>query len=145
MSFLKSNKGRSLRYMVQKLKRHYMRKLTPQVLNLVRFLPPYTLRGPGMSNGCRGEVRVQCSSLRQAWRRQKQKQRICRVVAEMVRDLQQDCISKRYVHSLLHTFSVHCPCTACRGLEGRMKCVTFTYNRHFQAYQKDTFALVCVL
>ena len=24
-----------------------------------------------------------------------------------------------------------------------MKCATFTYNAHFQAYQKDTFALVC--
>lgn len=142
MSFLKSNKGRSLRYRVQKLKRRYMRKLTPQALSLVRFLPPYTLRGPGMSNGCRGKVRVQCSPLRQARRRQKQKQRICRVVTEMVRALQHDYIS---IHSLLHTFFVHFPCTVCRGLEGRMKSVTFTYNRHFQAYQKDIFALVCVL
>lgn len=30
----------------------------------------------------------------------------------------------------------------CRGLEGGMKFATFLYNKHFQAYQKDAFALV---
>ena len=40
-------------------------------------------------------------------------------------------------------FFAHYLSSAHRGLEGRMKCATFTYNAHFQAYQKDTFALVC--
>ena len=29
-----------------------------------------------------------------------------------------------------------------RGLKGRMKFATFLYNKHFQVYQRDTFALV---
>jgi len=40
-------------------------------------------------------------------------------------------------------FFAHSLSSAHRGLEGRMKCATFTYNAHFQTYQKDTFALVC--
>ena len=57
----------------------------------------------------------------------------------MVRDLQQDS------NSVLFNFCIHLPYTACRGLGGRRKCVTFTYSRHFQTYQKDMFALVRML
>ena len=31
---------------------------------------------------------------------------------------------------------------ACRGLDGRMKFAVFVYDKHFQAYQKNAFALV---
>lgn len=58
---------------------------------------------------------------------------------------QQDCNSEGYRISAgtIIYFFAHYLSFAHRGLEGRMKCATFTYNAHFQTYQKDTFALVC--